>query len=83
MCIRDSLIAMPLLDFYTLPEFDAKLGVWEINENISFFRDRIDLFPEEYEEIEILKARKLLEWYCSRYPLHITVSYTHLHSNNN
>lgn len=65
------LIAMPLLDFYTLPEFDAKLGVWEINENISFFRDRIDLFPEEYEEIEILKARKLLEWYCSRYLLHI------------
>jgi 4'-phosphopantetheinyl transferase len=62
---------MPLLDFYTLPDFEATLGIWEIHENIFFFSDRLELFPEEFKEIESLKERKLLEWYCSRYLLHI------------
>ncbi|MFZ1705382.1 MAG: 4'-phosphopantetheinyl transferase superfamily protein [Saprospiraceae bacterium] len=62
---------MPLLDYYSIQEAESYIGIWELNEDIDFFKSRLDLFPSELEEISTLKQRKLLEWYCSRYLLHL------------
>lgn len=47
------------------------LGVWESTEPDIFFEERIDFYPEELEELTLLKARKRSEWLSSRYLLHV------------
>jgi len=62
---------MPLLDAYQLPDVHALLGIWEVSEPVSFFENRLILFPEEEQEVKTLKDRKRMEWFCSRYVLHV------------
>ncbi len=63
---------MPLLDYYKLDIVpDTWLGIWQNNEPVAFFEEKIDLYPAELHEIAGLKDRKRLEWFSSRYILHL------------
>ncbi|HPK10217.1 MAG TPA: hypothetical protein PK147_02025 [Saprospiraceae bacterium] len=52
-------------------EPDIELGLWQVTEPVSFFEERLPLYEAEKEEIAPLNSRKLLEWYSSRYLLHL------------
>lgn len=54
----------------TLPN-EGVVGVWHNTEGDAFFKDRLLLYSKEEDEIKSLTPRKLSEWYCSRYLLHI------------
>lgn len=62
---------MPLLDAYQLPDVKALLGIWKVDEPVTFFENKLTLFPQEAEEVKGLKDRKRMEWFCSRYLLHV------------
>lgn len=47
------------------------LGIWQVTEDDDFFLERLDLYSEEDEELQTLKARKRTEWLSSRYLLHL------------
>lgn len=47
------------------------LGIWETTEENDFFENQIHFFPEEIEELSLLKTRKKREWLSSRYLLHV------------
>jgi 4'-phosphopantetheinyl transferase len=49
----------------------TQIGVWEVTEGLDFFRDHVELVEEEKAEIAGLNPRKLLEWFSSRYLLHL------------
>jgi len=65
---------MPLLDFYPLPEYKGYIGIWELEEDESFFLNRLDLHPEEASEVQNLKGGRKLEWLSARYLLNRVVS---------
>ena len=65
---------MPLLDFYPLPQHEGYIGIWEIEEEESFFLNRLDLHPEEASEVKNLKGGRKLEWLSARYLLNRVVS---------
>lgn len=46
-------------------------AVWQINEDLSFFLDRISLSVSEKEEIKDFKSNRLLEWVAARYLISI------------
>ena len=48
----------------------GELGIWKIEEPESFFRERLDLWPAEREQIEGMKGERRLEWLAGRYLLH-------------
>jgi phosphopantetheinyl transferase (holo-ACP synthase) len=52
-------------------EDDIEVGMWLMDEDVDYFQSRMSLHPEEVEEIKDLNHRKLKEWYCSRYLLHL------------
>ncbi len=63
---------MPLLDYYKLDIIpDAWLGIWQNMEPVTFFEEKLNLYPAEVEEVKGLKDRKRQEWFCSRYILHL------------
>lgn len=45
------------------------VAVWQINENLSFFLDKLILCEAEKKEIKLFNDKRLLEWYASRYLL--------------
>jgi len=47
------------------------LGVWEVDEDETFFRDRLLISDDEQHEIDSLGPRKRKEWFSSRYLLHL------------
>ena len=49
----------------------GEIGVWEVSEPISYFEKRVNLYPAEKIETKILSHRKRLEWFASRYLLHL------------
>ena len=53
---------------HLLPE--GELGIWNLEEEESFFLQRLDLFPEERVQIDQMKGRRRLEWLAGRYLLH-------------
>jgi 4'-phosphopantetheinyl transferase len=57
-----------LLHRHLAPE--GELGIWKIEEEEAFFFERLDLYPEEKEQIEGMKGRRRLEWLAGRYLLH-------------
>ncbi len=65
---------MPLLDLYPLPQNDGFIGIWEIEEEASFFLNRIELHPKEESEIKNLKGGRQLEWLSARYLLNRVIS---------
>ncbi|KXK38146.1 MAG: 4'-phosphopantetheinyl transferase superfamily protein [Saprospiraceae bacterium] len=46
-------------------------GIWDVKEDETFFERKIDFYPEEFKELEGLRARKKMEWLSSRYLLHV------------
>lgn len=58
---------MPLILHEKRDKFS--FAIWQINEDLSFFLDRISLCKSEKEEIEKFKSHRLLEWIASRYLL--------------
>ena len=45
-------------------------GVWEIEENESWFLDNLDLYQSEILELEQIKGKRRLEWLAARYLVH-------------
>jgi phosphopantetheinyl transferase len=61
---------MPLFLKRTFDD-DIELGMWLMTEELGYFKSRTLLHEEEQNEIQDLNLRKLKEWYCSRYLLHL------------
>ena len=49
----------------------GKLGVWKVEEDDSFFHNRLDVNDVEQNELDHLGIRKRKEWFSSRYLLHL------------
>ena len=47
------------------------LGIWQVNEDIQYFLNRLILHEDEKNLVEKLSERKKLEWYASRWTLHL------------
>jgi len=50
---------------------DIELAVWSTVEPADYFQNKLIIHPSEKSIIEELSSRKKLEWYSSRYLLHI------------
>lgn len=50
---------------------NCEIAIWQTEESISFFLERIQLFPFEVEEISKLNNKKTVEWLSTRYLLHL------------
>lgn len=46
------------------------LGLWQLLEPESWFRQHLKLYPEEQMELDLLKGHRRLEWLASRHLLH-------------
>lgn len=53
---------------YIKPE--GELGIWKIQEDESFFYDRLDLTEKEKNHLNTIKGNLKIEWLASRYLLH-------------
>lgn len=61
---------MPIQTYRHL-ETKGELGIWEIDESETFFRDRITLTSKEEAQIQDIKGEgRRKEWLASRYLLH-------------
>jgi len=61
---------MPLiLKKHLAPE--GVVGVWHIEEDIEYFKERVELTDGEMKEWEPLKGKRKIEWLASRYLLHL------------
>ena len=49
----------------------GQLAIWKIDEPISYFEGRCNIFPEERGQFKNLKGNKRLEWFASRYLLQL------------
>jgi len=49
----------------------GELGIWKIEEDEKFFFERLDLYPQEMEQISEMKGHRRLEWLAGRYLLHL------------
>ena len=61
---------MPLITHKHISS-DTEIGLWSIGESIDFFQDNLALYWEEINEMEMLSSRKAIEWYASRYLIHL------------
>lgn len=52
-------------------DLDIELSIWKVTEPISYFQDKFEIHQPEELIIRELKNRKKLEWYSSRYLLHL------------
>ena len=52
----------------------CSIGIWNLEEDETFFFDNLELSEFEMNEIRELSTRKKLEWLASRYLLHITLN---------
>lgn len=57
-----------LLHRHLIPE--GELGIWKIEESEAFFREKLDLLPQEQAQIDNMKGHRRLEWLAGRYLLH-------------
>jgi phosphopantetheinyl transferase len=62
---------MPLIYEEFLKLRGHSYGVWQVEENVEFFEARMQLFDVEKHQVEDLTPRKKLEWYASRYLMHV------------
>ena len=66
---------MPLLGIEKF-EIENKIGVWQITEDLDFFINKINPDPTESRQLDKIKSKiKILEWYASRYLLHLLSNY--------
>ena len=60
---------MPLL-FHKHIKPEGELGLWQIDEEESYFLERLHLFPKEVAALEKMKGHRRLEWLAGRWLLH-------------
>lgn len=60
---------MPLL-FHECIDPGIELGVWEINEDESWFLNELLLYPGELRQLSLIKGPKRLEWLGVRHLVH-------------
>jgi len=60
---------MPLI-FHKYIKPEGELGIWKIQEDASFFADKLDLSEKETSHINTIKGNLKIEWLASRYLLH-------------
>lgn len=60
---------MPLLK--RIKTETGEWGVWEINEEESWFLDNLVLYPSEKNELEKIKGKRRTEWLAARYLVHL------------
>lgn len=51
-------------------EADTELGVWRIEEPEAWFLDRLDLRPEEQQQLQRIRGRRRVEWLAVRQLVH-------------
>ncbi|MBI1223710.1 MAG: 4'-phosphopantetheinyl transferase superfamily protein [Bacteroidetes bacterium] len=51
-------------------ENETVVGIWQMDEDPDFFRQKLDLQLVEEQELAKLKGRRRLEWLASRYLVH-------------
>ena len=61
---------MPIQQHININDSETKIGIWEIEEDETFFLSALSLYADELAEVATLNARKRLEWYCGRHLLH-------------
>ena len=61
---------MPIQQHININDSETKIGIWEIEEDETFFLSVLSLYADELAEVATLNARKRLEWDCGRYLLH-------------
>jgi len=49
---------------------EGEIGVWKIDEEADFFKEKLKLAPTEQSQLERIKGHRQLEWLSSRYLLH-------------
>jgi len=50
---------------------EGEIGLWKIEEEESFFADKLKLAYSEQQQIDLMKGHRRVEWYASRYLLHV------------
>lgn len=50
---------------------EGEIGLWKIEEEESFFEDKLKLAYSEKQQIDAMKGHRRVEWYASRYLLHV------------
>ncbi|HHH52818.1 MAG TPA: 4'-phosphopantetheinyl transferase superfamily protein [Bacteroidetes bacterium] len=60
---------MPL--FYKEKKDNYSLIIWKVDEYLSFFLDKLDLYNEEVEEISGYSPHRLLEWASTRFLIYL------------
>ncbi len=61
---------MPIIYHKFLPD-EAELGLWRIEESEEWFRERLQLHPEETQQLNKIKGRRRIEWLAVRQLLHV------------
>lgn len=60
---------MPLLIHKHL-EAELEIGLWQITEEETWFTDRLTLYPEEEQQLALIKGHRRVEWLASRQLVH-------------
>ena len=62
---------LPLLTHQSLPQ-QGEYAIWNIEESEDFFRDQLQLFNAELEQVNRIKGEgRRLEWLASHYLIHL------------
>jgi len=61
---------MPLLIHRKIAN-EGEIGLWKIEEAERFFADKLNLAYSEKQQIDAMKGHRRVEWYASRYLLHM------------
>ena len=48
----------------------GEIGIWEITEPEDFFRTNLMLYPEETNQLDLIKGKKRVEWLATRLLIH-------------
>lgn len=50
---------------------EGVVGIWKVEEDLSYFEDHVDLLDGEEDEVANLNTHRRKEWFSSRYLLHL------------
>jgi len=59
------------LTFHRKIQPEGELGLWYIEEPEAYFLERLQLRRREYQQLELLKGNRRLEWLAARWLLHL------------
>ena len=59
------------LTFHRKLQPEGELGLWNIEESEAYFLERLKLRRREYQQLDVLKGNRRLEWLAGRWLLHL------------